>query len=388
MRSPVPERSGPILEVDGLSKTFNTSFGVVHRQSHSVDAVRAVSFSLNRGGSLGIVGESGSGKTTVARILMGLEPPTEGQIRLDGVVVQKPANAITRRERARQMQMVFQDPYRSLDPRQHVEDGLDEIQRLHFRRPANDRARRSAELVEAVGLSPRDAAAVPRALSGGQRQRVAIARALASEPAILILDEAVSALDVSIQAQILNLLADLRDTTRSHVHRDLARSRRRPTGRGRVPRDVQGNGRRERRRDNAPHGTTAPLHATSRGIGPAPRDGPRSTNRPLLVGDPAGVRLPRPLPQRTCTLLDRATAAHGHAWSRGEMLARGWGVRRRTHGRDRGLADARRQSTPVPTVEAARTHPARGVCGTRTHQVHKPPNMATVQGEVMSRHHT
>ena len=211
MRSPVPERSGPILEVDGLSKTFNTSFGVVHRQSHSVDAVRAVSFSLNRGGSLGIVGESGSGKTTVARILMGLEPPTEGQIRLDGVVVQKPANATTRRERARQMQMVFQDPYRSLDPRQHVQDGLDEIQRLHFRRPAKDRARRSAELVEAVGLSPRDAAAVPRALSGGQRQRVAIARALASEPAILILDEAVSALDVSIQAQILNLLADLRE---------------------------------------------------------------------------------------------------------------------------------------------------------------------------------
>ncbi len=206
----MPEWSGPILEVEGLSKTFNTSSGVVHRQAHSVDAVRALSFGLTRGGSLGIVGESGSGKTTVARILMGLEPPTEGQIRLDGVIVGKPASATARRVRARQMQMVFQDPYRSLDPRQHVGEGLDEIQRLHFRRPASDRARRSAELVEAVGLSPRDAAAVPRALSGGQRQRVAIARALASEPAILILDEAVSALDVSIQAQILNLLADLR----------------------------------------------------------------------------------------------------------------------------------------------------------------------------------
>ena len=102
MRSQMPERSGPILEVEGLSKTFNTSFGVVHRQSHSVDAVRAVSFSLTRGGSLGIVGESGSGKTTVARILMGLEPPTEGQIRLDGVVVEKPANAMrAARERGR-----------------------------------------------------------------------------------------------------------------------------------------------------------------------------------------------------------------------------------------------------------------------------------------------
>ena len=204
------ERSIPILEVEGLSKTFSTSSGFVHRQSHSVDAVRAVSFSLRRGGSLGIVGESGSGKTTVARILMGLEPPTEGQIRLDGAVLEKPANAIARRERARQMQMVFQDPYRSLDPRQRVGEGLDEVQRLHFRRPASDRTKRSAELVDAVGLSARDAAAVPRALSGGQRQRVAIARALASEPSILILDEAVSALDVSIQAQILNLLADLR----------------------------------------------------------------------------------------------------------------------------------------------------------------------------------
>ena len=93
----------------------------------------------------------------------------------------------------------------------------------------------------------------------------------------------------------------------------------------------RGNGRRERRRDNAPHGTTAPLHATSRGIGPAPRDGPRGTNRPLLVGDPAGASSGAAA-QRTCTLLDRATAAHGYAWSRREMLARGWVVRRRTHG--------------------------------------------------------
>ena len=96
------------------------------------------------------------------------------------------------------------------------------------------------------------------------------------------------------------------DTTRSHLHRDLARSRRRPTGRGRVPVDVSGNGRRARRRDDAPHATTAPLHPTSRGVGPAPWDGPRITNRPLLVGRPTRVRFPGPLPQRTRTLLDRS----------------------------------------------------------------------------------
>jgi oligopeptide transport system ATP-binding protein len=205
----LPEHE-PLLEVARLSKTYGGRPRFLNGSRTAVEAVREVSFTLARGGSLGIVGESGSGKTTVARILMGLERPSSGSVRIDGVELGASQQARSHRARARLIQMVFQDPYRSLDPRQRVGQGLDEIQRLHFARSAAERRRRTTELLEAVGLSERDSRAVPRALSGGQRQRVAIARALAPEPAILVLDEAVSALDVSIQAQILNLLAELR----------------------------------------------------------------------------------------------------------------------------------------------------------------------------------
>ena len=199
-----------LLSVDGLSKTFVVKRAMSGRGRTEIPAVRDVSFALASGGSLGIVGESGSGKTTIARMLVGLETPTAGRIVLQGNELASRPSRAERQERARAVQIVFQDPYTSLDPRQSVRRALDEVQRVHFARSQAESAVRTSELLDSVGLGVKESRSLPRELSGGQRQRVAIARALAAEPAILVLDEAVSALDVSIQAQILNLLADLR----------------------------------------------------------------------------------------------------------------------------------------------------------------------------------
>ncbi|MCX4750078.1 ABC transporter ATP-binding protein [Kitasatospora sp. NBC_01287] len=190
-----------VLEVSGLHRTYGT-----------FRAVDDVSFALAAGGSLGIVGESGSGKTTTARIIVGLERADAGKVLLHGRDRTERARGKAQRlARARQVQMVFQDPYLSLDPRTSVGAALRETLRLHF--PEQDHARRITELLDQVGLGSRAASALPRQLSGGQRQRVAIARALAVEPAVMVLDEAVAALDVSVQAQVLNLLADIREET-------------------------------------------------------------------------------------------------------------------------------------------------------------------------------
>jgi ABC-type glutathione transport system ATPase component len=194
----------PILRAEGLQKNYG-----------HVLAVDDVSFEIPVGGSLAIVGESGSGKTTVARMIVGLTAPSAGTITACGRDRSRPArSAAERRRRGAEVQIVFQDPYSSLHPRHTAQQTLDEVLRLHhgeLTREARDA--RISELGDLVGLSDRTLRVLPSALSGGQRQRIAIARALAAEPRLVILDEAVAALDVSIQAQILNLLADIREQT-------------------------------------------------------------------------------------------------------------------------------------------------------------------------------
>ena len=201
-----------LLHVNGLVKRFELrrSFGnrVAFRTPPSLVAVDGVSLSLAPNATLGIVGESGSGKTTLARCLAGLTEPTSGSIEFDG----RDISSLTRKERhavRRRIQTVFQDPYTSLNPRMTVSAALAEPLRVHGIADRRTAAGQVRQLLDLVGLSPVVARSFPRELSGGQRQRVAIARALAPKPDLLIADEAVSALDVSIQAQILNLFADL-----------------------------------------------------------------------------------------------------------------------------------------------------------------------------------
>jgi ABC-type glutathione transport system ATPase component len=206
--------AAPLLRVEGLSKQFGLRRTVGERitraQAQPVRAVDDVSFVLRRGEILGIAGESGSGKTTLARCVIRLVEPDEGTVELDGVDV-RAARGRQLRELRRRMQMVFQDPYASLNPRMTVGTALHEAGRVHRRPGSENREQFVREALERVHLSAALAKRRPRELSGGQRQRVAVARALAVGPEVLIADEAVSALDVSVQAQLLNLFLDLRD---------------------------------------------------------------------------------------------------------------------------------------------------------------------------------
>jgi len=197
--------STPIVELRDLSVSF-ANRGAGRGQRGRVIAVDGVSLSVERGECIGIVGESGCGKSTLVRTVVGLQKPDSGEVLIDGA----PVDGQWDRARRRRIQLVFQDPYSALNPAMKVGDVLGELLAVHRLVPRHSIRERSAELFAAVGLPPHYLDVHPRALSGGQRQRVSIARALALEPEVLLADEVVSALDVSIQADILNVLIRLR----------------------------------------------------------------------------------------------------------------------------------------------------------------------------------
>ena len=201
----------PLLEVRGLQMHFPVTEGIiVNRKVGEVKAVDGIDFTVGRGETLGLVGESGCGKTTTGRCILRLEKPTAGEILYDGVDIAKMERKDLLALR-RRIQVIFQDPYSSLNPRMKVGEIIAEPIRVHgIERDAARRNARVRELLSVCGLDPKFADRYPHEMSGGQRQRVGIARALALEPEFIVCDEAVSALDVSIQAQVINLLEDLR----------------------------------------------------------------------------------------------------------------------------------------------------------------------------------
>ncbi|MBK1657024.1 ABC transporter ATP-binding protein [Paracraurococcus ruber] len=194
-----------LVQAQGLARSFGG--GWLHRPP--VQALRGVDLTVARGEALGVVGESGSGKSTLGRLLLGLLPPSAGTVRFDGQDVGAASRAEWRRLRQR-MQIVFQDPFGSLDPRRRVGPQILDGIAIHGLMPPAERGDRLAALLAQVGLDPAHAVRFPHEFSGGQRQRIGIARALATGPEFLVADEPVSALDVSIQAQVMALLADLR----------------------------------------------------------------------------------------------------------------------------------------------------------------------------------
>ncbi|HET8718641.1 MAG TPA: dipeptide ABC transporter ATP-binding protein [Nocardioidaceae bacterium] len=205
-------RNEPVIEVKDLVKHFPLTQGIVFRRTVGhVHAVDGVSFDVHRGETLGLVGESGCGKSTIGRLLMGLERPTSGQIKVLGEDISTLGDKDLRRIR-RDIQIVLQDPYSSLNPRMTVGDIVGEPFEIHPEvAPKGSRRARVQELLDVVGLSPEHLNRYPHQFSGGQRQRIGIARALALRPKVIVCDEPVSALDVSVQAQVVNLLDELQE---------------------------------------------------------------------------------------------------------------------------------------------------------------------------------
>jgi ABC-type oligopeptide transport system ATPase subunit len=197
-----------LLEATGLAKRFPTGTNLLGRPTGWTHAVQGVDLRVARGETLAVVGESGAGKSTIGRILLRLVEPDEGSVTLDGVDVLALGSKQLRALRKR-MQMVFQDPFSSLDPLMVVEDAVGEPLTVHFGLKGDDRRTRVLELLDRVGIGEHQAERYPYEFSGGQLQRIAIARALAVEPDLIVCDEPVAALDVSIRAQVINLLDDL-----------------------------------------------------------------------------------------------------------------------------------------------------------------------------------
>lgn len=201
--------TAPLVEVENLTRHFTGKRGLFAWSAPPIRAVEDVSFSIAPGEVIGLVGESGSGKSTIGRTLLRLVEPTSGRVRFRGDDIGNVSAGELRKLR-RHMQIVFQDPYASLDPRKRVEDIIGDILDIHDLASGAQRRPRVVELLSEVGLGPEHLMRFPHQFSGGQRQRISIARALASDPDFIVADEPVSALDVSVQAQIVNLLADLR----------------------------------------------------------------------------------------------------------------------------------------------------------------------------------
>jgi oligopeptide/dipeptide ABC transporter ATP-binding protein len=223
----------PLLRIENVSKRFTRKAGLIARginrlsgkpSESTVHALTDVSLEVRRGEVLGLVGESGCGKSTLGRIVSGIYSPSDGHVTLDGKPVARGPDGNVVKLTTR-VQMIHQDPFASLNPRMKVGETIGEGPRLHGIVPAGDVRRRTSQLLEQVGLEPAYADRLPHQFSGGQRQRIAIARALAMEPELLVLDEAVASLDVSIQAQVLNLFMDLRqefDLTAIFISHDLS----------------------------------------------------------------------------------------------------------------------------------------------------------------------
>ena len=287
----------PLLEVRALSKHFPVRSGFLGKAG-VVRAVDDVSFSVDKGEVLGIVGESGCGKSTTARLVIGLIEPDAGSIVLDG---EQLGSSLSLRELRRDVQMVFQDSYASLNPRLTVEDSIAFGPKVHGVAAAEARAR-AHDLLRKVGLDPSlFAARYPHELSGGQRQRVNIARALALSPRLVLLDEAVSALDKSVEAQVLEPADRPQGRPQPHLRVHLARPQRGPLHFGPRHRDVSGRGRGNRSGRNALVRSAAPLHARAARRDAVARsrqshEGGADRGRPAQSDQPAlGLPLPHAL---------------------------------------------------------------------------------------------